>query len=50
MFYVVVHKLSQKKQCNSIILFVIAITTQILFQNLILTFDLFVDLRMKRDI
>ena len=41
---VVVYILNQEKQRFSIILFIIIITTQIMFQRLILSFDLIVNL------
>ena len=47
---VVVYVLNQEKQRFLIILFVIIITTQIMFQRLILFFDLIVNLRMKNNI
>ena len=46
----VVNILSQKKQRFSIILFIIIIIAQIMFQRLILSFDLIVNLRVKNNI
>ena len=47
---VVVYILNQEKQRFSIVLFIITITTKIMFQRLILSFNLIVNLRMKNNI
>ena len=46
----VIYVLNQRKQRFLIVLFIIIITTQIIFQRLILFFDLIVNLRMKNNI
>ena len=46
----VVYILNKKKQRLSIVLLVIIITTQIMFQHLILSFNLIINLRMKNNI
>ena len=47
---VIVNLLCNRQQKRSIVLFVITITSQIMFQRLILTFYLIIDLRIKRRI
>ena len=46
----VVYILNQEKQRFSIVLFIIIIITQIMFQRLILFFNLIVNLRIKNNI
>ena len=46
----VVYILNQEKQRFSIVLLVIIITIKIMFQRLILSFNLIVNLRMKNNI
>ena len=46
----VIYVLNQRKQRSSIVLFIIIITTKIMFQRLILSFDLIVNLRIKNNI
>ena len=47
---VVVYILSQEKQRFSIVLLIIIIITKIMFQRLILSFNLIINLRMKNNI
>ena len=46
----IVYKCCHEQQKNSIILFMIAKTFQIMFENLILSFRLFINLKIKNDI
>ena len=44
---VVINKFRHKKMLHSIILFEIDVNTKILFYDIVLTFDLIIDLKMK---
>ena len=47
MFAVIVNKFRYEKKCYSIVLFEININLKILFYNIVLTFNLIIDLKMK---
>ena len=47
---VIIYVLNQEKQRFSIVLLIIIITTKIMFQRLILSFNLIVNLQMKNNI
>ena len=47
MFVVIVNKLRYKKKCYLVVLFEINISSKILFYNIVLTFSLVINLKMK---
>ena len=47
MFVVIVNKFRYKKECYSIVLFEININSKILLYNIVLTFNLTIDLKIK---